>query len=85
VGIELAMQITGLAKPTLYSLISARKIPIRPATKTGSHIIPHFLVKQFTNEEGFTERDKEIAFVLSTRTPDVATKSEKRFTSSVRA
>src|SRR5688572_4881882 len=28
-GIELAMQITGLAKPTLYSLISARKIPYK--------------------------------------------------------
>jgi hypothetical protein len=41
------------------------------ADKTGSHIVPHFLVKEFVNQAGFSSKDKEITFTLSTKTPDV--------------
>ena len=36
-----------------------------PADKTGSHIIPHFLLKRIDNEESSTKRDKEMGFLLS--------------------
>ncbi|WP_298419764.1 hypothetical protein [uncultured Kordia sp.] len=36
-----------------------------PADKTGSHIIPHFLLKRIDNEDGSTKRDKEMGFLLS--------------------
>lgn len=35
-----------------------------PADKTGSHIVPHFLLKQIDNAEGETGRDKELGFVI---------------------
>lgn len=35
------------------------------ADKTGSHIVPHFLIKRIDNEEGSKERDKEMGFLLS--------------------
>ena len=41
------------------------------ADKTGSHIVPHLLIKEFVNQDGFTSKNKEIAFTLSTKTPDV--------------
>lgn len=34
------------------------------ADKTGSHIIPHFLVKRIDNEDGYKGRDKELGFVF---------------------
>ncbi|WP_299626892.1 hypothetical protein [uncultured Tenacibaculum sp.] len=38
---------------------------INLADKTGSHIIPHFLLKRIDNEEGSKKRDKEMGFLLS--------------------
>lgn len=35
-----------------------------PADKTGSHIVPHFLLKQIDNAEGETGRDRELGFVI---------------------
>jgi hypothetical protein len=40
-----------------------------PANKTGSHIIPHFLLKRIDNEEGSKKRDKEMGFLLSEFNP----------------
>ncbi len=36
-----------------------------PADKTGSHIVPHFLVKRIDNEPGQSGRDKEMGFVIT--------------------
>jgi hypothetical protein len=36
----------------------------RPADKTGSHIVPHFLLKRIENIEGRSGRDYEIGFVV---------------------
>ncbi len=36
----------------------------RLADKTGSHIIPHFLLKRIDNEIGKAERDKELGFTI---------------------
>jgi hypothetical protein len=36
-----------------------------PADKKGSHIVPHFLTKRIDNEEGETDRDKELGFVIT--------------------
>ncbi|WP_291287158.1 hypothetical protein [Flavobacterium sp.] len=35
------------------------------ADKTGSHIVPHFLVKRIINQLGETGRDKELGFAIS--------------------
>lgn len=35
-----------------------------PAEKTGSHIIPHFLVKRIDNQKGDKGRDKELGFSI---------------------
>jgi hypothetical protein len=35
------------------------------ADKTGSHIVPHFLVKRIYNQEGETGRDKELGFTIN--------------------
>ncbi len=40
------------------------------ADKSGSHIVSHFLIKEFVNQDGFTSKNKEITFTLSTKTPD---------------
>lgn len=34
------------------------------ADKTGSHIVPHFLLKRIYNQEGDTKRDKELGFTI---------------------
>ncbi|WP_264566300.1 hypothetical protein [Flavobacterium sp. N3904] len=34
------------------------------ANQTGSHIVPHFLVKRIYNEEGESKRDKELGFAI---------------------
>lgn len=36
------------------------------ADKTGSHIVPHFLLKHIENEEGKTGRGNELGFVIQT-------------------
>ncbi|MCD8435951.1 hypothetical protein LNJ03_11675 [Tenacibaculum dicentrarchi] len=36
-----------------------------PADKTGSHIVPHFLVKRIDNEPGQSGRDREMGFVIT--------------------
>ncbi len=36
------------------------------ADKTGSHIVPHFLLKRIENEEGKTGRGNELGFVIKT-------------------
>ncbi len=43
---------------------SCKLCKIRNADKTGSHIIPHFLMKRIDNEIGKTERDREIGFTI---------------------
>ena len=37
----------------------------KDADQTGSHIVPHFLMKRIDNEEGSTDRDKEMGFVIT--------------------
>ena len=37
---------------------------IKDADETGSHIVPHFLMKRIENAPGDKERDKEIGFVI---------------------
>ena len=39
------------------------------ADKTGSHIVPHFLMKRIDTEEGKKGRDKEMGFVISEKNP----------------
>lgn len=36
-----------------------------PANKTGSHIVPHFLIKRIDNESGSNGRNKELGFRIS--------------------
>jgi hypothetical protein len=36
-----------------------------PADKSGSHIVPHFLLKRIDGEEGSKKRDKEMGFLMS--------------------
>ena len=36
----------------------------RLANKTGSHLIPHFLLKRIDNEIGKPERNKELGFTI---------------------
>lgn len=38
------------------------------ADKTGSHIVPHFLMKRIINEVGTRERDKELGFKITPET-----------------
>lgn len=37
----------------------------KEADNTGSHIVPHFLMKRIDNEKGSSERDKEMGFVIT--------------------
>lgn len=37
---------------------------VNPADKTGSHIVPHFLLKRIENVDGKTGRDYELGFVI---------------------
>lgn len=41
------------------------KICNSKADKTGSHLVPHFLMKRIDSEEGKKGRDKEMGFVIS--------------------
>ncbi|KQO28427.1 hypothetical protein ASF10_23135 [Flavobacterium sp. Leaf82] len=45
------------------------KICSSAADKTGSHIVPHFLMKRIDTEEGKKGRDKELGFVISEKNP----------------
>lgn len=45
------------------------KICNSEADKTGSHIIPHFLLKRIDSEQGKPERDREMGFVINERNP----------------
>jgi hypothetical protein len=45
------------------------KICSSTADKTGSHIVPHFLMKRIDTEEGKKGRDKELGFVISEKNP----------------
>jgi len=41
------------------------------ANQTGSHIIPHFLIKSMVNEGGSKKRDKEVSFGINSIDADV--------------
>lgn len=41
------------------------------ANQTGSHIVPHFLIKSMVNEGGSTKRDKEVSFGINCIDADV--------------
>lgn len=43
----------------------------KPATKTGSHILPFSLIREAINYEGSPKRDKEVSFGFSSRTAPV--------------
>ena len=45
------------------------KICNSAADKSGSHIVPHFLMKRIDSEEGKKGRDKEMGFVITNKNP----------------
>jgi excisionase family DNA binding protein len=80
-GIDLAIEVTGLAKPTIYGLVSERKIP---HSKRGKML--YFSRKELTDwlKQGKRKTNAEIALEAETfgqkeKEANQPTKTKKRF------